>query len=241
VFSIVGWGRYVGPNVWVRAEFREDGTVALTRSLRIFRRRVVSAPADWVMLNISTQMVTEGGGWWGGGFGIRGALRGRFKAQILNWLTTRHDEYVMLAVVAFLEDGSHRDLVVGFPRLRESQLRAMLAEALPRWTDLFVERTLADVERDPPGAEEAARRLSWLEQVERHQTLSTGQLARLREAYTRLGGPPIEAPSPPHDPEPVGLPASPDPGIELQRLAYMRATGSISEDEFERRRAQLGG
>jgi len=237
VFHIAGWGRHVGENVPVRAAFEDDGTFKLTKEGGLLNRTMVSAPADWVGIDLSTEMIQSGGGWVGGGTGLVGPLTGALQAQIMNRLTTRHREYVIMIVFAHLPDESVRELALGY--LSESDLRAMLSEALPRWTELYVQRTLAELENSVLSVEDVQRRRAWLERVANHRMFSGEQLSRLADAYMAIE----QAQHAPATREPDApqrqLAPGPDPARELRRLASLRATGAISEEEFERRRGAL--
>jgi hypothetical protein len=241
VCFIEGWGRHVGDDVPVLTEFEDDGTFTVTKRSGIRNRTVVSAPADWLVIEVTTRMITSGGGWAGFGFGVGGAILGALQAEAMNRLTTRHTEFVFIVVVAELEDGSFRKLGLSFRRVPESRLRAMLAEALPRWTDLFVQKRIAEIESSLMTVEDARRGRAWLDKVAKHRLLSVDQIAQLREAYPAVERVSVESTVEISEPPRRQLPPAPDPALELRKLAYLRATGTISEDEYSRRKARLEG
>jgi hypothetical protein len=234
VLWILGWGRHVRDRVPVRAEFNDDGTFRLINEAAVlFGRTLAAAPADWLMIDAKTTMVQSGGGWIGWGFGITGPLRGAAKAKVLNRLTTRHTEYALLALLADLPDGSRRELVVGYRKLTESRLRAMLAESLPGM-DGVVRASDARRARARPGECGGGEAPAGVVGRGRRAPAVVGRADH--PAAGRVHGEPSIEPA--GSPRPQ-LPAAPDPAMELRKLAYLRATGALSEDEFEKRRSEL--
>jgi hypothetical protein len=54
-------------------------------------------------MSIDGHLLTKGGGFWGGGFGVTGAVEGMAIASVLNSLTTKTQKWVTVAIVA--DDG----------------------------------------------------------------------------------------------------------------------------------------
>lgn len=227
-----GWGK-VSPNVDVRVELSDDATFSLYRSGFFGETKALSVSLNMLSLSVWTDNVRSGGGFIGGGFGAAGAVVGMLGASVLNALTARSREYSMLGVFAFPGDGSQIELVLAFPDIRESDLRERLGQAIPKWTERYVDQFLNVLHTHHITDEDARATYIQLEQAAERDLLSAAQIERMRSALAHVVPPPkretvYELRKPEHDRV-----------AELKILADLRASGALTQEEFEAEKARL--
>jgi hypothetical protein len=225
----VGRSGQISPSKRFRAELSDDGWFCLYMPRMFREEKVLWASLDQLVLKVWTDVVQSGGGFVGGGFGAVGAAEGMLAAGVLNALTARRREYALLGVFVLLGDGSKRELVLGFRDLSESTLRERLFRAIPAWTDRFVNIFLNWLQTDSTITEQIAKNCYiHLQHAAERGLLSLEQIETMRSGLARFAPPP-ERPSLPEN----------DRVAKLKTLADLRASGALTQVEFETAKARL--
>lgn len=223
-----GWGPPPAASQQFRVELAENGELAVYRNGFLGEKKVAWMSVDMLEMRLWTDTVASGGGFFGGGFGVQGAAEGMLAASVLNALTSRQREYAMLAVITNDWDGSVYELVFGWRYLSESDLRKKIGDTLPAWTASYVNSVLTRIPN--LSTDEAIASYKELDIIEARGIVSREQLDEIRSALAPI------APAP----QPAAAASSSADRIEqLKTLADLRATGALTEDEFEAEKARL--
>ncbi len=178
---------------------------------------------------VGTVAVQSGGGWVGGGFGVRGAVKGAVTASLLNALTTKNREYAVLTVI--VNDpatGVQKTFSVGFQNIDEATLRIKLAQAIPAWTEPIIAKWEGHFKqlRD---RDEAVEHVAMLNMFLERGIFSQEQANRLFPLLKKV------APEafPEALPKPVPQSTSTSRVEQLKILSDLRNSGALSEEEFQ--------
>jgi hypothetical protein len=135
-----GFGGGVPKSGLHTVKFEDKGVLAVySHGLFGGLKKIYWAGFGRVKFYVGTVAVQSGGGWVGGGFGVRGAVKGAVTASLLNALTTKNREYAVLTVIdTDLATGAQKELSLGFQNIDEAALRNELAQAIPAWTEPVV-------------------------------------------------------------------------------------------------------
>lgn len=227
-----------------------------------------------LQLNTNNTQVTTGGGFIGGGFGVRGAIAGIATATALNSVSRQRYEYTVLIAHETLPNGARRDVTFAFATLSESQLRDRLAEGVAPWTESYV--TTMTKDPDPFGTgEDLQASYDQIDRMRQRGMLNPAQALSLSSHVSRpfltailerLDAQQVAFPEAQHLTEriatlereghlnpdqarqvhdrllqiPVPVTNSPDGRIQqLQTLAELRASGALTEDEFQAEKTRI--
>ncbi len=138
ISRMLGWGRASPPKGVVRIELRDPGQLAVIRLRHLRDQQLLSIPITDLQLNTNTTQITTGGGFIGGGIGIRGAVAGMATARALNAISRQHHEHTFLTAHQQLPNGTRRQITFTFPTLTESQLRDQLAATIGPWAEHYI-------------------------------------------------------------------------------------------------------
>lgn len=174
-----GWGKVITSEEHnCRIELADDGQFVIYRAGALREKVLASIPITELSLDVYTNQILTGTRWRGGGYGLGGALAGKAQADVLNWLTSRTDEYTILQADQFVPNGARRQALIGFIKLDESLIRDRLAHALTDWTDAYV--TSRRPQLADRAAHEALRRLhADIDRIHRLRTISADAAADL--------------------------------------------------------------
>lgn len=230
ILYVNGFGGDPGIGANCRAEFSDDATLSVYKNNFLGgETKALSISLGMLSLRVWSDSMQTGGGFVGGGFGLAGAAEGMLTAAVLNALTTKRREYALLGVSAFLDDGSQRDLVLGFRYISESVLRQRLARALPVWTDCYVNLWLNVLHTNHITEQDAEASYLQLKQAAERDLLSRDQIRRMWSALALIVPPPKRN---------IALPAD-DRVATLKTLAELRASGALTQNEFEAEKARI--
>jgi hypothetical protein len=206
-------------------KFEDEGVLAIYSKGLLGWKKIYWSSFGKLEFFVGTVGVQTGGGWVGGGFGVGDAVKGALTASILNALTTKNREYAVLTVVDNdLATGAQKHFCMGFQGIDESTLRRKLAEVIPAWTEpvcVQLESVFSQC-RDKTDALEAI-------------DLVTGCLERgilsEEQAERILAVPKTLVP----EAFAIATPqiASPSRVEQLKTLSDLRASGALSEEEFQ--------
>lgn len=223
-----GWGGEASPSIRFRVELSDDGTLSVYKPGFFGETKVLFAALNLLVLRVWTETIGSGGGFIGGGAGVVGAAEGMLTAAVLNALTTSRREYALLGVLVFPGDGSQRDLVLGFPTLTESQLRAHLARAIPAWTENYVAVFLETLRTNRITEADARVTYAQLDEAEGRDLLTPEQIERMRAPLATILPPPQKRVS-----------NESDRVAKLKVLADLLASGALTREEFESEKARV--
>jgi hypothetical protein len=142
-------------------------------------------------------------------------------------------EYTLLGVFSFSDDGSHQEFVLGFPNISESDLRQRLAQAIPKWTEIWVNKMLEkfptyQIKKEDLTEDDVRWLYGQFDTVAERGLIPEVQMDKLRSALAEIVPPPKKA----------ALPAA-DRVDKLKTLAELRSSGALTQEEFEAEKARL--
>lgn len=174
-----GWGKMITSEEHnCRVELADVGQFVIYRAGALREKVLASIPITELSLDVYTNQILTGTRWRGGGYGLGGALAGKAQADVLNWLTSRTDEYTILQADQFVPNGARRQALIGFIKLDESLVRDRLAQALTDWTDAYV--TTRSPQLADATAQDDLRRLhADIDRIHRLRTICAGTAADL--------------------------------------------------------------
>lgn len=174
---------------------------------------------------VGTVAIKSGGGWVGGGFGVRGALRGAMTASLLNALTTKNREYAVLTINDYDNSGAQKHASLGFLNLDEAALRNKLAQAIPAWTEPVVNKWEDSLKQGKCKKDEAIKFVDRLKLCLERGILSEEQADRLFVFLKEI--------APEAFPKPISQATSATRVEQLKTLSDLRNSGALSEAEFQ--------
>ena len=138
VTQLIGWGRASPPKAVVRIELRDPGELAVVRLGRLRDQELLRMSITGLRLTTGNEQVNTGGGFIGGGLGVRGAIAGMVTAGALNRMTRQRYEHTLLTATEALPNGARRQATFAFATMSESELRDHLAASLDEWADAYI-------------------------------------------------------------------------------------------------------
>jgi hypothetical protein len=213
----------------------EDEVVFAVYSKGVFGgiKKIFWAKFGALEFYVGTVGVQSGGGWVGGGFGLRGTVQGAATASLLNALTTKNREYAVLTVIDHdSATGVQKTFSLGFQNIDEATLRIKLAQAIPAWTEPFIVK-LEAYYKQPMDKEKAIKEIAFLKLFLPRGILSQEQANRLFPLLKEL--------APEALPEPVPQSTSTSRVEQLKILSDLRNSGALSEEEFQAEKLLLLG
>jgi hypothetical protein len=208
--SLRGWGQGANPNISYDATL-EEGRFVLYRRLGLLGRPKEVLHIGIMSLELRTGTTT--------------------KAALLNKRSARSTEYALLYATYFHPSGAKPEVVLGFASLRESELRQRLANASPRWLSAGVDIIIRDWSKSKLGDDVLSRSgYPLIDKMRSRGMLLPDHHARL-ETYLATRGPrPVE---------PSDAISAADRVTQLKTLADLRASGALTDAEFQAEKARL--
>ena len=185
VAGLRGWGQATPPKWPVRIELRDPGLLAVVR-LRSFRSQEVSVHTiTQIDLGVNTVQFSRGGGFSGGGFGIRGAVTGMAMAGALNAMSRSRWEETYLHVNESLPSGAVRSVTFSLPTHTPASLLDLLGPAIDAWSGEWVRATLAGEIQPFLEPENLSSVYSQIDAVLGRQLIGAEQARTLSAHYSR--------------------------------------------------------
>jgi len=182
---------------------------------------------------VGTVAVQSGGGWVGGGFGVRGAVKGAVTASLLNALTTKNREYAVLTVIDNdTATGVQKTFSLGFQNIDEATLQTKLAQAIPAWLEPFIVK-LEGYYKQPMDKDKAIKEVALLNLFLERGILSEEHANRLFPLLKKVAPEAFPEPLPESLPKPVPQSTSTSRVEQLKILSDLRNSGALSEEEFQ--------
>ena len=156
-------------------------------------------------------------------------------ANLLNNLTTRNRAYALLGVGGVDGSGKERFFALGFRDMNASVIEQRLIEAIPQWTEPWVQKLMvADALcKESADAAVAASNYEFIESMRARRLFTDDQAERLLTVLRDVA-PPDAVPAP-QEPKDEG-----DDRIgKLKTLADLRDSGALTEAEFQAEKARL--
>jgi hypothetical protein len=141
---LLGFGQATPPKGIIQVQLRDPGQLALIQLRHLKNRELLTIPITELELHTNNAQVSSGGGFIGGGVGIRGAITGIATASALNAMTRSRYEHTLLTAVQTLQNGARREATLAFATLSESQLRDQLAASIGPWADSYLDTVIHD-------------------------------------------------------------------------------------------------
>jgi hypothetical protein len=176
IVHLLGFGQATPPKGIIKVELRDPGQLTITQLRHLRDRELLTMAITDLELHTNNTQVSAGGGFIGGGAGIRGAVTGIATASALNAMTRRRYETTLLTAVQTLRNGARREATLAFATMSESQLRDQLAATIGAWADAYI-HTITHDPLDPLGSGENLQAAYHQIDQMRHRGVLTDQQA----------------------------------------------------------------
>jgi hypothetical protein len=237
VLHVSGWGKKT-PSGNFTLHFREEGEGSVWLNHTWNEGYYKFIPTQ-LAITVRNGMISTGGRFVGGGFGLQGAALGMLEAGVLNALMTRNQHYGMLTLTAYPPGLTPRVVVLGYKGKTDSDIVKAVAAAREQFMDYWTNQLLTLLEAAEDDVKDATR--SAIELMTKRGWFSDQQL--------RLMAPELQ-PRKMIEITPFELPRSTaenqsssasDTVTQLQKLADLHASGALTDDEFRTAKARIIG
>jgi hypothetical protein len=182
---LLGYGQAAPPKGIIQVQLRDPGQLTLIQLRHLKNRELITIPITDLALHTNNAQVTSGGGFIGGGLGIRGAVAGIATASALNAMTRSRYEHTLLTAVQTLPNGARREATLAFATLSESQLRDQLAATIGPWADAYLDTVTHDPLHPLTTGDDLHGAYEQIDQMRHRGVLTSHQALRLASHASR--------------------------------------------------------
>ena len=180
-----GWGRSRPPRGRVQIQLRDPGEFAVVLVHRPLLRTLAVVPIANLGFTVDAKRRSKGGGYRGGGFGLRGMAKGLLLAKVMNAVTYRTWEETRVLAAEELPTGARRSLSITIPSDTPASLLERMAPAMHAWAEAWVTDTVKGRISPFEDTGGLADVYSWIDTIQSRRLIDDHQWRRLTDACTR--------------------------------------------------------
>jgi hypothetical protein len=235
ILQVSGWGKKTVTRGGYRLFFRQEDGGRVEILTQNGKMAYSFAPQDLAM-SVKNGQIRSGTHLMGGGFGLEGAAIGMLGAAAINSVTARNKHYALLTLSSIQTGLTPRTVVLGYKNTRDAEVTRRVLQALAPLMDYWVAGMCNRLEMAADPGRVCPRPM--VDLMASRGILTAEQRSRLEPDLQpsvdvgQVDGSAVKLVQ-------LAPPATDDTVGQLERLAALRATGVLTDDEFAAAKMKL--